>query len=428
MKLSRETTSPTTTKLTVTAEQAELDQAKQATLQRLSQNVSVPGFRKGKAPANLVERQINQSVLQTEFMDAVINQLYVEAIDRENLRPVSQPEIAVTKFVPFTSLEFSATVEVVGDIKLAEYKKIKLAQKPVTVTTDDVNDVLNNLATRGATKEIVERAAKKGDEVVIDFVGTDAETKEPIDGAEGTDYPLILGSDSFIPGFEDELIGAKAGAITTFDITFPSDYGAPSLQNKKVTFAVTVRSVSAVKSAKIDDDFAASIGPFKTVTELKTDVKKQLKAEREQEAQTAYDNELLQKVAEKTEVVIPTPLIEEEMTRIEEEEKRNVVYRGQTWQEHLDAEGLTAEAHREKQREGAELRVKAGLVLGEIAQAEKVTVSPDELEIRIELLRGQYSDPTMQAELDKPENRRDIMSRMLTEKTLAKLRSFATKA
>lgn len=427
MKLSRQTVSPTTTKITITAEQVELEQAKQTTLKRLSGNSNVPGFRKGKAPAHLVEKQIDQSVLQSEFMDTLINELYVQAIDQEKVRPVAQPDIAVTKFVPFTALEFTADIEVVGDIKLADYKKIKLSQPVIKVTAADVSEVLTNLALRGAQKIPVERAAINGDELVIDFVGTDTNTAEAIDGADGSDYPLVLGSNTFIPGFEDKLIGAKAGAVTTFDITFPSDYGAPALQNREVTFAVTVRTVNELKPAKIDDDFASTIGPFKSVTDLKADIKKQLQAERQQEAQTAYDNELLQKIADKTEVAIPKQLVEDEITRIEEEEKRNTVYRGQTWQEHLDAEGLSAEAHREKQRDGAELRVKAGLILGEVAQVENVTVSPDELEIRIELLRGQYSDPAMQAELDKPENRRDIMSRMLTEKTLEKLRVYASK-
>ena len=136
---------------------------------------------------------------------------------------------------------------------------------------------------------------------------------------------------------------------------------------------------------------------------------------------------MLEKIAAKSTVAIPESLINEEIDRIEEEEKRNVVYRGQTWQEHLDAEGITAEEHRAKQRPAAELRVKAGLILGEISEEEHITVTPEELELRIQLLKGQYPDPAMQAELDKPENRRDIMSRLMTEKTLLKLRDYATK-
>ncbi len=428
MTINREKLSPTSIKLTIIADQANLDHAKEEALKKLSKNVKVPGFRPGKAPANMVEKQIDQAVLQSEVIDHIINEAYVGAVEQEKIRPVATPQIAVIKFVPFTALEFTAEIEVVGDISLPDYKKIKLAKTPVSVTAKDVTEVLNNLATRGAIKEEVTRAAKTGDEVVIDFVGTDVKTNQPIEGGAGNDYPLALGSNTFIPGFEDELIGAKPGAVKTFSIKFPADYGSEALQNKEVSFAVTVHKVNAVKPAKLDDAFASNIGPFKTLDELKTDIKKQLTVERQQEAQRLYDNQLLEKIANKTEVTIPDSLIEEEVERIEQEEKRDVVYRGQTWEEHLASEGITSEQHKERQRPGATLRVKAGLVLGEIAQAEKVSVSPDELEIRVELLRGQYPDPSMRAELDKPENRRDIMSRILTEKTLDKLRSYATKS
>ena len=427
MQITRTQLTPNTIKLAIKADQKELDHTKQAVLKQLSATVKVPGFRPGKAPANLVEKQIDQSALQAEFMNHIVNDLYVDAVDQEKLRPVAQPKIEVSKFVPFSTLEFTAEVEAIGDIKLPNYKTIKLEAKKPEVTAKDVTTVLTQLQERGANKVEVQRAAKSGDEVIIDFKGTDAVTKEPIDGADGNDYPLTLGSKSFIPGFEEELIGVKPGGNKTFTLTFPKDYGAKTLQNRKVTFAVTVKTVQELKTAKLDDAFAASIGPFKTLAELKADIKKQLKAEKQQEADRAFDNELLEKIAAKTTMAIPKSLIEEEMDRMEEEEKRNVVYRGQTWQEHLDEEGLTAEAHREKQREGAELRIKAGLVLGAISEEEKITVTPEEVEIRIQLLKGQYPEEAMQAELDKPENLRDIRNRMLTEKTLDKLRDYATK-
>lgn len=426
MRITRTQVSPNTIKLSVIADKKELDEAKQAALARVSADVKVPGFRPGKAPANLIEKQINPSTLQAEFIDQAVNRLYVTAVEQEKLRPVARPKIEVGKFVPFTTLEFTAEVEAVGDIKLPNYKTIKLEAKKPQVTAKDVTDVLGKLQERAAAKEEVQRAAKSGDEVVIDFKGTDAKTKEPIDGADGSAYPLTLGSNSFIPGFEDELVGLKPGGKKTFNLTFPKDYGAKALQSREVTFAVTVSKINNVSPAKLDDAFAASVGPFKTVAELKADIKKQLTAEKQQEASRAFDNELLEKIAAKTVMTVPKALIEEEMDRMEEEEKRNVVYRGQTWQEHLDVEGLDAEAHREKQRQGAELRVKAGLVLGAISDKEKITLTPEEVEIRIQLLKGQYPDPAMQAELDKPENRRDITSRLLTEKTLDKLRGYAT--
>lgn len=427
MQIKKEQLTPTKVKLTIIADQKAMDTTKAKALDHLGKNVKIQGFRPGKAPANLIEKQLDPSAFQNEFLEHAINDYFVNAVESQKLRPVGQPNISVTKFVPFSSLEFTAEVEVVGEVKLANYKTIKLAKTKPTVEAKEVTTVLDNLRQRGAAKEQVTRAAKDGDETLINFKGTDAETGAPIDGADGNEYPLVLGSNSFIPGFEEELIGLKPGEEKTFEITFPADYGAQTLQNKKVKFAVTVIHVSELKPAKLDDAFAASVGPFKTVAELKADIKKQLTAEKEQEASRQYDNQLLEKIAEKSVVEVPKVLIDEEIDRMEEEEKRNIVYRGQTWQEHLDEEGVTEEQHHEKQRPGATMRVKAGLILGEIADVEKITVTPEELEIRIMLLKNQYTDPQTQAELEKPENRRDIMSRIMTEKTLDKLRAYATK-
>lgn len=428
MQITREQLEPTKIKLTVVADPAALEAIKQKVLGQLSREVRVPGFRPGKAPAAMVEKQLDPQALQAEFLDQAVNQFYVHAVEQEKLRPVAQPTIALTKFVPYATVEFTAEVEVVGDITLPDYQKIKLEVKKPAVTAAEVASVLERIRQRGAAKTDVTRATKLGDEVTIDFKGSDAKTKEPIDGADGTAYPLILGSKAFIPGFEAELVGLKAGGRKTFNLTFPKDYGAKPLQGRAVTFAVTVTKVQELHLPKLDDAFAATVGPFKTLAELKADIKKQILAEKQQEADRAYDNELLEKIAAKSQVAIPTALVDEEIDRIEEEEKRNTVYQGQTWQEHLDAEGLTAEQHREQQRPAAELRIKAGLILGQIAEAEKITVAPDELDTQIKLLKGQYSDPAMLAELDKPANRRDLLSRLLTAKTLDALRGYATKA
>ncbi len=427
MQLHKEQLNPTKLKLTISADATDIDPVKDATVARLSKNVKVQGFRAGKAPQNLVEKQLDQSLLQTEVLEQVVNQLYVDAIKQEKLRPVSQPAIAITKFVPYTTLEFTAETEFVGEIKLADYKNIKLAPKKIEITAKNVDELVETLRERAASKVPVKRAAKNGDEVIIDFTGTDAKTQEPIAGADGKDYPLTLGSKSFIPGFEDELVGVKPEATKTFDITFPADYGAAALQSKKVTFEVTIHTVNELQKPEINDEFAATVGPFKSMDELKVDIKKQMTAEQQQEQQKAYDNELLEKIADKSEVEIPDSLILEEMQRMEEEEKRNLTYRGQTWQEHLKDEGVTEEEHLEKQRPNALLRVKGGLILGEISDKEQITVTPEEFEIRMQLLKGQYTDPAMQAELDKAESRRDIMSRMLTEKTLTKLAEYAQK-
>jgi trigger factor len=426
MQVVKSQPTPTTTKLVVTVTQEECEAVKQMVLRRLAKTIKLPGFRAGKVPLNLVEKNVDQSQLQNEFLQTALNQFYADALDQERVRPVAQPEVSIVKFVPFSTLEFSAEVEAIGTIKLPDYKKIKLAKQPVKVVAADVTAVLNDLKVRTADKEDVKRAAKEGDQVVIDFAGVDSKTKQPIEGADGKAYPLVLGSNTFIPGFEPELIGMKPGETKEFEITFPKDYGVEALQNRQVTFTVTTNQVQAVKEPKLDDAFAAKVGPFKSMQELKDDIKRQLTAEKEQQRDAEYQNELLQKIAEKAEVAVPKSLVDEEIERQENQERQNLAYRGQTWQEHLKEEGLTEEQHREKNRLPAENNVKAGLVLSEIANAENLSVSPDEIQVRLQLLKGQYTDAQMQAELDKPESRRDIMSRILTEKTIAKLTAYAT--
>lgn len=425
MQVSRKDPSETSVQLTLTADAKLLDAAKQEALKHVAKNLKLQGFREGKAPMSLVEKSADPATLQSEFLDIAMNRMYGAALDEEKLRPVAQPKVTVKKFVPFTELELDVEVEVIGKIKLADYKNVKVEKPAVKITAKEVDEVLESLRTREAEKKDVKRAAKDGDEITIDFKGTDSKTGEDIQGADGKAYPLVLGSNTFIPGFEPELIGLKVGDEKTFDITFPKDYGVAALQNRAVTFAIKVIAVKEVVASKLDDEFAAKVGPFKTVAELKEDVKKQLQTEKEYQADREFVDKLLTTLGEKSTVAIPAVLIDEQLERMEAEERQNIMYRGQTWQEHLDAEGVTEEEHRERLRPDAELRVKAGLVLAEIAEAEKINVTPEELEIRMQLMKGQYPDPQMQAELDKPENRRDIVSRMMSEKTIDKLKEYA---
>jgi trigger factor len=417
----------TTIKLTITADPSEIEPVRQAVVKQLGASVRVQGFRPGKAPQHLIERQIDQSTYQSEVMEQLVNRLYVQAIQKEQLRPVSQPTVNISKFVPFTTLEFTADVAVVGKVTLPNLATIKVAKTKSKVVAADVDEVLANLQQRASEKQAVDRAAIETDQVTIDFKGTDAKTGDPIAGADGKDYPLVLGSNSFIPGFEAGLIGVKAGDKKDLTLTFPADYGVDDLKNRKVKFAITVSNVQQLTNPKLDDDFAAKVGPFTSLTELKDDIKKQLTAEREQQAERDYENQLLEAIAAKSKVTIPKQLVDDELDRIEDEEKRNLVYRGQTWQEHLDEEKVTAEEHREKNRDGATTRVKAGLILAQTAEDNAITVDPVELDMQIQLMKGQYTDAAMQTELDKPENRRDLSSRMLSQKTIDFLKSKVAK-
>lgn len=426
MQVSTENLSPTKVKLTLIADDKLLKSVKERTLRALGKDLKLAGFRPGKAPLPIIEKNLNPAGLQQEFLERAMNEMYGAALESEKLRPVVQPQADVQKFVAFDTLEVTVEVEVIGDIKLPDYKKIKLPKAPVDVTDKDMDDVIKQLRIREAQKEDVDRAAKEGDQVWIDFAGVDAKTKEPIQGADGKQYPLVLGSNTFIPGFEPELIGLKAGSDKTFVITFPDDYGVSSLQKKKVEFTVTVTKVQEVVEPDLNDEFAAKIGPFKDMDELKADITKQIQFEKQNRADREYESKLLEQITDAAKAAIPDALVEAEIDRLEKDERQDLTYRGQTWQEHLKAEGVTEEEHRAKKREEAERRVKAGLVLAEIAEVEKVDVSLEELNERLASLRAQYQDKQMQAELDKPENRREIASRLLTEKTIQQLVSYAS--
>ena len=426
MHISKKSITPTKIELTVTAEAAELAATKATVLTELGKSLNLAGFRKGHAPQALIEKSVDQGELQSRFLDAVVNELFVGAVAADKLRPVATPEVSVTKFVPFTEVECKYTVDILGEAKLADYKKFSFKKESVSVSDKDVASVIEDLRARSAEKSEVKRAAKNGDEVVIDFVGVDAKSKQDIEGAAGNDFPLVIGSNTFIPGFEPELVGLKADGKKTFTVTFPKDYGAKELQNKKVSFTVTVKKVNEVKLPEVNDEFAVKLGP-KTVADLKTDIHAQLVAEKENQAERALESQLLQVLTEKSSLEIPTAMVDEEIERMLAEEKRNLLYRGQTWQEHLDAEGKTEEEHREDQRPQATMRVKSGVLLGEVSQAEGLTVTDEELQTHLAQLKQQYTDPTMQAELAKPENHRDIASRILTEKTIQLLKEYASK-
>ena len=425
MQVKKSQLTSTSVALNFTAHEADLSPIKQAAVKSLGKNVKVAGFRPGKAPQAVVEKNLDPTALQTEVMEEAINHFYAEAIKQEKLRPVSRPEVSIKKFVPFTLLEVDVKVDVIGPISLPDYTKMKLEQPKVTVTAADITDVLNSLAERAGDKKAVERAAKSGDEVAIDFKGTD-DKGEPVNGAEGKEYPLILGSNNFIPGFEDNLIGLKPGASKTFTLTFPKDYGVAALANKAVTFEVTVGMVQTITLPKLDDEFASKVGPFKTLADLKADIKTQLTAERQQAVDRDFQNQILEQITNKSTLDVPAALVEEQLDAAEREERQNLMYKGMTWEEHLKEEGVTEEEHRKRNRATAETRVKAGLVLSEISDKEGIRVTAEEVQLRVQLLKGQYQDPAMQAELDKPENQQDIAMRMLSEKTIDKLVGYVT--
>ena len=428
MQVKKSDNTPTNITLTIIAGPKELDPIKKKVLTEIRSTIKLQGFREGKAPLELVEKNVDSNQLQVKFLEEAVDQLYVSAANSEKIRPIAQPKVSIKKFVPFSTLEFEIEVDVLGEVKLPDYKKIKKSKPEAKVAAKDVNEVIDSLKLRMADSKDVSRPAKDGDKVWIDFKGIDPKNNEPIKGADGKDYPLVIGSNTFIPGFEPEIIGLSAGEEKTFNITFPKDYGAKHLQNKKVEFTVNVTKVQEVTEPKVDDEFAKKAGPFNTVEDLKSDIKKQLAQEKQQQVDREFESELVKEISDKSQVAIPEVLVNDQVERLLHDLKQNLVYRGQTMKEYLESEGKTEDELREKDlKPQASERVKASLVLSQIAEEEKLDVTPEELEIRMQILKQQHQDPQMQAELAKPEARRDIASRLLTEKTVKKIVGYTTK-
>src|SRR6185503_11952798 len=218
MRVIRKDNSATNITLTVSADASDLEPIRHHVVGHFKRSVKVPGFRTGKAPDNLIEQNVSQQAFLDEFMEHALNELYRRAIEGEKITPVSTPNVQLKKFVPYTEMEFEAETEILGPVKLPDYKKIRLAKKRLEITAADVNEVIKSLQSRMAERKPVERPAKNGDEVIIDFEGKDKEGQK-IAGADGKDYPLVLGSNSFIPGFEENLVGMKAGDSEFFEIT-----------------------------------------------------------------------------------------------------------------------------------------------------------------------------------------------------------------
>ena len=401
----------------VTAAPEDLEPIKQNILKKLSKSVKIAGFRQGKAPAQLVEKSLDPQVLQTEFLDEALTRLYSQAVANEKIRPVTEPKVEIKKFVPFSVLEFDVSTGVVNIEKLADFTKFELKTTNQKPANGDIEKVVDDLAVRMSDRKEVKRAAKTGDEVIIDFRGADTKG-QPISGGEGKEYPLTLGSDSFIPGFEANLVGLKAGESKAFDVTFPKDYQAKALAGKKAKFEVKVQKIHELTKPKINDEFAQKMG-LSDLKALKEDVKKQLQYEADNNNQRAKQNEIIELLLAGSKVDLPESLIDKQVNTELEEVKRNFAYRGQTYDEFLANEKLTDEEYRLKElRPRAENQIKASILLSEIATDENLTVSEQELEMQMQALKAQYKDPAMQAELSKAATRQDIASRILTQKVL----------
>ncbi len=421
MKITRKDISKTRIELTVSLDSKELSGAEQVALVHLSKDLKVPGFRPGKAPLAEVKKRVSSEELQSHLVGDAINRAVPEALAAEKLQALDRPEVDVKKIVPGQSLEFTLEVDVLPKITLGNYKKLKADKPKIVVTKADIDEVVERMRIGFSDKKEVKRPAKNGDEVVIDFKGTDAKGVA-FAGGSGKDYALVLGSNSFIPGFEDGIVGKKPGAKFIVPLTFPKDYHAAHLADKKATFKVTLHKVNEISPPEVNDAFAAKCGPFKTIKELRADIEKEISAQRQHEANEKLKDQLVEQLVKASEPPVPEILISDQMKSIETDFVQNLTARGMSLEQFLEQKNITKEEWQAGDlHEAAVRRVQSALVLSELSKEEKIEVTKDELTARHQQLLQQYTDPNMRLQLDSPEARADLSNRVLTEKTLERL-------
>ena len=428
MKRTVENVSDTKVKLTISLEPTELEAAEQVATTKLAKKVKVPGFRAGKAPAHVAAKHVDPVALSQQTLEDALSKAVAEAFLGEGLQALERPEVDIKAYVPGQSLEFTAEAEVLPSIKLGDYKKLSVTTPKITVAAKEVDEVLERLRESQAEKKEVKRAAKDGDEVVIDFVGKKDDV--PFNGGTAEDYPLRLGSNSFIPGFEEGIVGKKPGETFDISLTFPKDYHSADLKGAKVVFTVTLKSVSEVVLPELDDTFAEASGPFKTLAELKKDIKQELTSRKESEAKDKQKDEVVEKLIAASTVPVPEILLNDQIRSVEQDITQNLMYQGRTVDQYVKDQGFESrEAWVDKDVAPiAKKRVQAGLVLAELSKAEKVTAATEDVDKQIAQLKDQYkSNPQMVAQLDAPETRQDIASRILTDKTVEHLLKINTK-
>lgn len=417
MKTKSKKVSDSRVEITVTLDKNDLSVAREKALAKLAKEVNVEGFRKGKVPAEVAAKFIPENDLNAETIDLAVRTTVIEAFRKEEKSPLVLPSVNVTKYVPGEMAEYTAVADIVPEVKLGNFKKLSVKKEVAKVAAKDITEVLENLSSSFAEKKVVKRAAKLGDEVIIDFVGK--KDGKAFKGGSAKDYHLVLGSNSFIPGFEDGIVGHEFGDKFDLKLTFPKDYGVKDLAGAKTVFEVLLKQVNEVTKAKIDDEMAKKCGPFKTLEELKTDIKKNLEAQNAHRAEEKFKDQLVEALVKASKVPAPEILIDDQVKAIREDMTRNAASRGMSFEDFLKQNQETEESWEKEARKIAETRVKASLALQTLAVEQKITVSDDLVNAKIAELRDVYKkSPEALKSLKDPNVKMDIKNRMILEATL----------
>ena len=372
--------------LTIETSAEEFEAAVNKAYLKMRGKINVPGFRVGKAPRKIIEKMYGAEVFYEEAVNIILPDAYEAAVKEQELEVVGYPQVELESCTK-DGVVFKCTVAVYPEVKLGQYKGLEAPKAEVKVTAADVTARLKEMADRNSRLVSVERAVKKGDTADIDFEGFD--NGVAFDGGKGENFDLEIGSGSFVPGFEDQLIGMKAGEEKDIDITFPENY-TPELAGKPVVFHVKVNEVKEKQVPAIDDEFAKDVSEFDTLKDLKADIKKKLTAERTESAQRAFEDVLMAKVAEGIEADIPEEMVELQAERMMEQFKQQLASQGIPFEQYLKMTN-TAEADFRKQAQGpAADQVKMDLAVEAIIKAEGLEASDEDVESEMKSVAEKY--------------------------------------
>ncbi|MDM5298965.1 trigger factor [Bacillus pumilus] len=379
--------------LTVEVDAETFNKALDDAFKKVVKQVSIPGFRKGKVPRGLFEQRFGVESLYQDALDILLPVEYPKAIDEAGIEPVDRPEIDVEKIEKGESLIFTAKVTVKPEVKLGDYKGLKVEKDDTTVTDEDVQEELKAMQGRQAELVVKEEGAiENGDTVVLDFEGfVDGEAFE---GGKAENYSLEIGSGSFIPGFEEQLVGLEAGAEKDVEVTFPEEYHAEDLAGKPAVFKVKIHEIKAKELPALDDEFAKDVDEeVETLAELTEKTKKRLEESKENEADAKLREELVAKASENAEADIPQAMIDTELDRMMKEFEQRLQMQGMNLELYFQFSGQDEDALKEQMKEDAAKRVKSNLTLEAIAVSEDLQVSDEEVEEELSKMAEAYNMP-----------------------------------
>jgi len=390
MKSKVENVEKNVVKLTIEVDAEAFGEGLKKAYQKNKNRFAVPGFRKGKAPMSLIERNYGESVFYEDAFNIICPDAYEKALEDNKIDPVSRPELDIEQIGKGKDLIFTAKVTVKPEVELGEYKGLKIEKDSVNITEDDIQKELEKIQDRNARLITVEnRPVKEKDTINIDFQGF--VNGEPFEGGDAKGYTLVVGSGTFIPGFEEQLIGAETGKETEVNVKFPDEYHSEELKGKDAMFKVVVNEIKEKELPAIDDEFAQDVSEFDTLEEYKANIKEKLIKEAEEAADKKYENDVISKAVENAVIDIPEVMIEQQLDNILNRLDMTLRYQGMDLDKYVQMLGIDEQTFRNNYREKAVNDVKTQLVLEKISKVENVEVTDEEVEAEITETAQKYN-------------------------------------